>query len=329
MLKRISLFLAVSVFTIPCGCAHRETAAPSEPLSEFRPGPDAKITENGEAPILDASGGLPDKATVLLADIHDPKQKEGVITHFIAVRPEGFQPVWIGSEIIGEVDYGQYGKSHMGLSPCFDMEECDFSAGSKLRWLSTDPPLLLITAAADDSEGTGHYSGRYDTLVLYVECAPRVLLHETQLQSGKGDGSAQYGGRRDILNKAVTTGREITFVDNDWTMEETFPNSRSPLHPQYGYSPIPSEDPPECWYGIIETKRMRTWLFADGELTLKSDVLKYKVQPGDTREDIALGFFKDAKFAQTIRDANPESGRLAEPPKDSWIVLPTGASRYP
>lgn len=229
MFTRISLFLAVLVLPILSSCANHKATVP-DLLSEFRPAPDAKITAHGGAPILDAINGLPAKATVLLADMYDPKQREGVVKHFIAVCPEGFEPVWIGSEIIGEVDYGQYGKSHMGLSPYFDMEECDFSAGSKLRWLSTAPPLLLITAADSNSEGTGHYSTRYDTLVLYMKYAPKVLLHETQMQSGKGGGSAQYGGHRNITSKSATTGTEITFVDDDWTMEEPFPNSRSPLH---------------------------------------------------------------------------------------------------
>jgi hypothetical protein len=54
----ISLLLTITVSAILFGCIHNEPVS-HDLLSEFRPAPDAKITETGDAPILDAADGLP------------------------------------------------------------------------------------------------------------------------------------------------------------------------------------------------------------------------------------------------------------------------------
>lgn len=142
------------------GCSQGFIAEPPHLLREFVPPPDAKIAENGEAPILAAAGGLPAKAAVLLADIHDPKQKEGVITHFIAVRPEGFQPVWVGREDIGEDDYGEYGKSQKGLSTNFDMPD--------YTWRNMPADLLRAGVPLTTPEGKADFHALRTTFTTLV-----------------------------------------------------------------------------------------------------------------------------------------------------------------
>lgn len=334
MFKRTSLFLAVIVFTVLCGCVstrgNQAAVAKPELLREFVPPGDAKITENGEAPILDAGGGLPAKATVLLAEVPQAKPREGYVEYRVGVRPEGYQTVWVGTKTVEPVFFGNKRRDTdniYGIDPNFNQDPKDSVAEGRLRWLSINPPLLLILAPEYMSEGTGHYLSRHDILVSFENGAPKVLLHEILGLSGKCGWGNMGGGSRDITSKATVEGTEVSFLDSNWDLDEV--DVRTPLHPVYGPDPIHGLEDDICWFGDIETKRTRTWVFADGALALESDRLEYKVQPGDTWEDIALGFFKDAKFVQAIRDMNPESGRLAEPLKDSWIVLPKGASRYP
>jgi hypothetical protein len=317
------------------GCAH-DTAKPlasakqPELLREFVPPPDVKITENGEVPILDAANGLPAKARVLLAEVPQAKPREGYVEYRVGVQPEGFQTVWVGTETIEPVFFGNKRRDTdnvYGIEPNFSQEPKDSVAEGRLRWLSSNPPLLLILAPEYMGEGTGHHLSRHDILVFFENGAPQVLLHEILGISGKSGSACQYGGDREIISETVAGGLKLTFIDSDWAEEDV--DARSPLHPQWW--PVQPEYPYETgyWYGEIATKRTRTWVFADGRLTLESEKLEYKVQPGDTWEDIAVGFFKDAKFAEAIRKANPGLGKAAMPPEGSWITLPPGARLYP
>ena len=245
------------------------------------------------------------------------------ITYAVGVQPKGYETAWIGafeSEFINPSNSVENEDTRFGANPAFDPSESgSLSPSGRIEWLSANPTLLLITLY-DYPQGNGHWSRRIDKLVRYAETHPQVLLDDSLQVYGQWGWNSflhLYAQRR-IHARTINGKLEITFHDAcrhlDASEIGTAPlHRRRPSELTHKERSDLAPDKP-FWCGCIEIDRKRIWRFDGRGLGQTADVVRYRVQPGDTRAEIAGFFYKHMTAKDCLSDRSVKAKR--------WLTLP-------
>ena len=270
-------------------------------------------------PIEKAVSALPREAFVFLKPLPPETDDWAPFKYEIGVAPKGMPPFWVGTAYYSEPCHNEFSLAG-GTDP-----DC-----MALQWLSTTPPLLLLTTY-DVPGGSSRCQSRQDYVLRYTASRPTVVLRNELEIFFRSGWDALYFGERKISSKQTPAGLELQFLDE--CTQESFGWESDPLqrrkdvensvHFQDKLFPDGLKDRivAGARWGGVTVRRTRVWLISGYKTKLRSNVLEYCIQPGDTLADISQALLSDVRRVRELRKLNGDGVHDPLTP-NQWIRLP-------